>query len=80
MGRIVAQTLDNGALDCIAEVIRHSRTMASGRATSFLSAFASLLGLANPAGVAIKRALGSKKRDALLDLIQVGDYRAHRSV
>lgn len=74
LGLMVEQSLDGNALNCIAEVIRHSRSMSSQKAATFLRSFAMLLPSVNPAGAAIKRALGSKQRNAMLDRIQLGDF------
>ena len=74
---------DNGNLDeehelfLTAEVIRQSRSMARRRATSYLRFFARLLPASRPARAAMLKAIAApqKKRDAMLELIQVGGFR-----
>jgi hypothetical protein len=48
--------------------------MTPHNACTLLRGFANLLPSLNPAGAAIKRALGSKERSALLDRVQLGDF------
>ncbi len=60
----------------IAEAIRQSREMAPARATSYLRFIARLLPASRPARGAILKAIAApaRRRDELLDLIQVGAF------